>query len=80
MEHAIYLGPHEKTKPTNHGCRKRRGHINFFKPKLGDFVTTKPALTKIFKGLLHIEEKTRVRQEDSRVNKPFGGSRSVKKE
>jgi hypothetical protein len=29
-------------------------------------VTTKPALQKILKGLLHIEEETRVRQEDTR--------------
>jgi hypothetical protein len=31
----------------------------------------KPALQKIIKGLLQIEE-TRVRQEDTRKNKPFG--------
>jgi hypothetical protein len=36
------------------------------KEKLKEFATTKPALQKILKGLLHIEE-TRVRQEDSRL-------------
>jgi hypothetical protein len=41
------------------------------KEKLKEFATTKPALQKILKGLLHIEEETRVRQEDSRKNKPF---------
>jgi hypothetical protein len=35
--------------------------------KLKEFATTKPALQKILKGLLHIEE-TRVRQEDTRKN------------
>jgi hypothetical protein len=40
------------------------------KEKLKEFVNTKTALQKILKGLLHIEE-TRVRQEDSRKNKPF---------
>jgi hypothetical protein len=40
------------------------------KLRLKEFVTTKPALQKTLKGLLHIEE-TRVRQEDSRKNKPF---------
>jgi hypothetical protein len=25
MNHATYLGHHEKTKPMNHGCRRRRG-------------------------------------------------------
>jgi hypothetical protein len=40
------------------------------KEKLKKFATTKPVLEKIFKGLLHIEEETRVRQEDSK-NKPF---------
>jgi hypothetical protein len=34
-------------------------------------VTTKLGLQKIVKGLLHIEEESRVRQEDSRKNKPF---------
>jgi hypothetical protein len=41
---------------------------------------TKPALQKIHKGLLHIEEETRVRQDDSRQNKLFWASRSVNKE
>jgi hypothetical protein len=36
-----------------------------------EFVTTKPGVQKILKVLLHIEEETRVRQEDSRNNKPF---------
>jgi hypothetical protein len=47
------------------------GEIKTFhnKEKLKEFMTTKPALQKILKGLLHIE--TRVRQEDSRRNKPF---------
>jgi hypothetical protein len=34
------------------------------KEKLKEFVTIKPALQKIFKGFLHKEEETRVRQED----------------
>jgi hypothetical protein len=41
------------------------------KQKLREFPTPKPALQKIMKGLLYIEEETRVRQEDSRKNKPF---------
>jgi hypothetical protein len=41
------------------------------KEKLKEFVTTKPALQKILKGLLPIEEETRVIQVDSRKNKPF---------
>jgi hypothetical protein len=40
------------------------------KEKLKKFVTTKPTLQKILKGLLHKEETT-VRQEDSRKDKPF---------
>jgi hypothetical protein len=40
------------------------------KEKLKEFVTTKPALQKILKGLLHIEE-NRLIQVDSRNNKPF---------
>jgi hypothetical protein len=49
------------------------GEIKTFhnKEKLKEFVTTKPALQKIFKRLLHIEEEARMRQEDSRKNKPF---------
>jgi hypothetical protein len=50
------------------------------KEKLKEFVTTKPALQKILKGHLHIEEETRMRQEDSRKNKPFQASRPVNKE
>jgi hypothetical protein len=44
------------------------GEIKTFhnKEKLKEFVSTKPALQKILKGLLHIEEETRVRQEDTR--------------
>jgi hypothetical protein len=34
-------------------------------------MTTNTALQKTFKGLLHIEEETRVRQEDSRENKSY---------
>jgi predicted RNA-binding protein YlqC (UPF0109 family) len=34
-------------------------------------MTTKPALQKILKGLLYKEEEIRVRQEDTRKNKPF---------
>jgi hypothetical protein len=41
------------------------------KEKLKEFVTTKPALQKILKGLLHKEEETTVRQIESRKNKPF---------
>jgi hypothetical protein len=39
--------------------------------KLKEFTATKPALQRILKGLLHIKEETRVRQEDSRKNKRF---------
>jgi hypothetical protein len=48
------------------------GEIKTFhnKEKLKEYATTKPTLQKILKGLLHIE-KTKVRQEDSRKNKPF---------
>jgi hypothetical protein len=28
MEHARYLRCHEKTKPMNHGCRRKRGDKN----------------------------------------------------
>jgi hypothetical protein len=28
MEHARYLGPHEKIKPMSHGCKRRRGDTN----------------------------------------------------
>jgi hypothetical protein len=38
--------------------------------KLKEFVTTMPALQKILKGLLYIQEETRMRQVDSRKNKP----------
>jgi hypothetical protein len=41
------------------------------KEKLKEFATTKPALQRILKGLLHREEETRVRQVGSRKNKPF---------
>jgi hypothetical protein len=41
------------------------------KEKLKEFATTKPALQKILKGLLHLEEETRVRQVNSRKNKPL---------
>jgi hypothetical protein len=37
--------------------------------KIKEFTTTKQAIED--KGLLHIEEETRVRQENSRKNKPF---------
>jgi hypothetical protein len=39
--------------------------------KLKEFLTTKPATQKILIGLLHIDEEARVRQVDSRKNKPF---------
>jgi hypothetical protein len=39
--------------------------------KLKESETTKPVLQKIHKGFLHIEEETRVRQENSRKTKPF---------
>jgi hypothetical protein len=50
-----------------------KGEIKIFynKEKLKEFVNTKLALQKILKGLLHIEEEIRVRQEDSRKNKIF---------
>jgi hypothetical protein len=42
------------------------GEIKTFhnKEKLREFATTKPALQKILKGLLYIEEETRVTQGD----------------
>jgi hypothetical protein len=43
----------------------------FYKKKLKEFETIKPALQKILKRLLHIEEETRVGQVDSRKNKTF---------
>jgi hypothetical protein len=43
-------------------------------------MTTKPALEKVLKGLLHTEKETRVRQEDLRKNKPFWASRLVNEE
>jgi hypothetical protein len=49
------------------------------KENLKEFATTKPALQKILKRLLHVE-KTRLRQKDSRKNKPFWASRPVNKE
>jgi hypothetical protein len=50
------------------------------KEKLKEFSTTKTALQKILKGLLHIEEETRVRQVDSRKSKTFPASIPVNKE
>jgi hypothetical protein len=49
------------------------GEIKTFhnKKKLKEFATTKPALQMVLKGLFHIEEETRVRQEGSRKDKPF---------
>jgi hypothetical protein len=49
------------------------GEIKTFhnQEKLKEFATIKPALQKILKGLLHKEEVTGVRQEDSRKNKPI---------
>jgi hypothetical protein len=49
------------------------GEIKTFynKEKLKESMTTKPALQKILKGLLYKEEEIRVRQEDTRKNKPF---------
>jgi hypothetical protein len=49
------------------------GEIKTFhnKEKLKDFTTNKTALQKILKGLLHLEEETKMRQEDSRKNKSF---------
>jgi hypothetical protein len=43
----------------------------FYKKKPKKFAMTKPALQKIHKGLLHIEEETRVRLVDSKKKKPF---------
>jgi translation initiation factor RLI1 len=53
-------------------CFLIEGEIKIFhkKEKLKQSVTTKTALQKILKGFLHTEE-TRLRQEDSRKNKPF---------
>jgi predicted RNA-binding protein YlqC (UPF0109 family) len=50
------------------------------KQKLKEFMTIKPALQKILKGLLHTKEEIRVRQEDARKNKSFWSSRLVNKD
>jgi hypothetical protein len=50
------------------------------KENLKECATTKPALQKILKESLHIEEEIRVRQQDSKNNKPFRASRPVSKE
>jgi hypothetical protein len=42
-------------------------------------MTTKPALQKILKRLLHIEEEIKVKQADLRKHKPFSASRKVNK-
>jgi hypothetical protein len=49
------------------------GEIKIFhnKEKFKEFATNKLALQKIFKGFLHIEKETRVRQKNSRKNKLF---------
>jgi hypothetical protein len=49
------------------------GEIQTFhnKKKLKEFATTKPAIQKILKGILHMEKEARVRREDSRKNKFF---------
>jgi hypothetical protein len=49
------------------------GEIKTFqnKLKIKKFAITTLTLQKILKGLLHMEEETRVRQVDSRKNKPF---------
>jgi hypothetical protein len=69
--------------PEKSNCQPRRvypaklsflikGEIKtFHKKKPKEFMTTKPALQERVKGLLHIEEETRVSQEDSRKNKQF---------
>jgi hypothetical protein len=49
------------------------------KQKLKEFMTTKLALQKILKGLLHTEE-NRVRQEDTKKNKTFWSCRLVNKD
>jgi hypothetical protein len=41
------------------------------KQKLKVFMTTKPALQKVLKGLLQTEKEIRVRQEDTKKNNPF---------
>jgi hypothetical protein len=41
------------------------------KKKLEEFVTMRPALQKILRGLLHLEKETSVRQEDAKKSKPF---------
>jgi Holliday junction resolvase RusA-like endonuclease len=41
------------------------------KEKLKESMTTQPDLQKILKGLLDTKEETKLRQEDSRKNKPF---------
>jgi hypothetical protein len=50
---------------------KEKLKLSTTRKKLKEFATTKPALQKILKGLLHIQEETRLRQVDSRKNKPF---------
>jgi hypothetical protein len=54
------------------------GEIKTFhnKEKLKGFATTKPRLHKILKRLLHTEEEIRMRQGDSRKDKPFSKQNS----
>jgi hypothetical protein len=49
-----------------------KGETKIFhnKEKVKEFAITKPALQKTFKEILYIEEQTRMRQVDSRKNKP----------
>jgi hypothetical protein len=50
------------------------------KQKWKEFASTKPALQKIHKRLLHTEEEIRVRQDNARKNKSFWPSRPLNKE
>jgi hypothetical protein len=43
-------------------------------------MTTRPALGKILRGLLHTEDETKVRQLNAKKNKHFGASRPGNKE
>jgi chromosome segregation ATPase len=68
------LGMEDKVEELDQTVKDHERIIRTYKwnmQGIRNFATTKPALQKILKGLLHIDEETRVRKEDSRKNKLF---------
>jgi hypothetical protein len=57
--------------PTQHNNKKIIKEIKNFQDihKLKEFMTTKPALQKILKGIIYIEEEDKCNQENKRKNK-----------